>query len=283
MISGSQNRLYKNGSMDSRESGPPSWNRTTPVLVEDMRSNSRVYTMDMGFRCLLLFIVCAITGLRAQTTCPSMPLYTPCDIVFELNDAEAAAHPNPFLTVDLHAEFRSPRFRTFLMPAFWDGGRRMVIRFAPTEAGDWIYRLTSNIRRFEGQQGSFTAQASGAAGFVRPANLHHWAYTEDNEIGGNIPHLWMGDTNYRFAVLDDAVFRRTVDARAAQKFNHMRGLVMGLPEDAAKAYPGPDKPDPAFFRQVDQRIQYLNKKGITADLILDSGDNHLARLFPTWQ
>jgi hypothetical protein len=237
----------------------------------------------MASRALLVALFCGAFRLAAQSPCANTLTYSYCDIPFELDDAEAAAHPNPYLTVQLHAEFRSPRFRTFLMPAFWDGGRRLVIRFAPTEAGDWIYRLTSNIRRFEGQQGSFTAQASGAAGFVRPANLHHWAYTEENEIGGSIPHLWMGDTNYRFAVLDDAVFRRTVDARAAQKFNHMRGLVMGPPEDAAKAYPGADKPDPAFFRQVDQRIQYLNKKGITADLILDSGDNHLTKLFPTWQ
>src|ERR1041384_7606676 len=122
-----------------------------------MGSNSRVYTMDMGVRCLLLFIVCAITGLRAQTICPSMPLYVPCDVVFELNDSEAAAHPNPFVTIDLHAEFRSPRHRTYLMPAFWDGGRRMVIRFSPTEAGEWDYRVSGNLQRFENMAGKFNA------------------------------------------------------------------------------------------------------------------------------
>src|SRR5215831_9079385 len=124
-----------------------------------MRSNSRVYTMGMGLRCLLLSIVCAITSLRAQTPCPSMPLYTPCDIVFELNEAEAAAHPNPFLTVDLRAEFRSPRHRTYLMSAFWDGGRRMVIRFSPNEVGDWDYRVSGNIQRFEGATGKLSATA----------------------------------------------------------------------------------------------------------------------------
>ena len=30
MMSGSQNRLYRKGSIASRESGPPSWNKTTP-------------------------------------------------------------------------------------------------------------------------------------------------------------------------------------------------------------------------------------------------------------
>ena len=76
----------------------------------------------MGLRWLPLLLLCATAVLRAQTACPDHAVYSPCDIVFELDDAEAAAHPNPYLTVDLRAEFRSPRHRTYLMPAFWDGG-----------------------------------------------------------------------------------------------------------------------------------------------------------------
>ena len=59
----------------------------------------------------------------AQTACEGTPAYSPCEIVFELSAADAAAHPNPYVSVELHAEFRSPTFRTYLMPAFWDGGR----------------------------------------------------------------------------------------------------------------------------------------------------------------
>src|SRR5882672_11464024 len=134
--------------------------------------------MVMGLRCLTLFAAGAMMCLRAQTPCPATPLYSPCDIVFELNDAEVAAHPNPYLTVDIRIEFRSPRHRTYLLPAFWDGGRRMVVRFSPTEAGDWVYRVTSNVADFDGKTGSFTAAASTVPGFIRAANVHHWAYTE---------------------------------------------------------------------------------------------------------
>src|SRR5262249_5342946 len=198
-------------------------------------------------------------------------------------DTEAAAHPHPYLSVVLHAEFRSPHFKTYLMPAFWDGGRRMIIRFAPTEPGEWIYRVTSNLSRYEGQQGKFTAQESGAPGFVIPANLHHWAYTRINEIGGNVPHLWMGDTNLRFAFLDDAAFRRLADARAAQKFNHLRGLALGAGQDAAQAWASPDEPKPAYFQRLDERMKYMNSKGITVDLMLGAAANELTKLFPTWQ
>jgi len=236
----------------------------------------------MGLKAVLAALACMAMRLAAQPRA-NTPTYSPCDMPFELNDTDAAAHPRPYLSVVLHAEFRSPHFKTFLMPAFLDGGKRMVIRFAPTEPGEWIYRITSNIARYEGQQGKFTAQESGAPGFVIPANLHHWAYTRINEIGGNVPHLWMGDTNLRFAFLDDAAFRQMVDARADAKFNHLRGLAVGGGADAAQAWTSPDEPKPAYFQRLDERIKYINSKGITVDLILGDAANELTKLFPNWQ
>src|SRR5215471_1874082 len=116
------------------------------------------------------FAVLAILAahvLRAQSPCANTPAYTTCDFVFELSDLAAAANPEPYKTVELRAEFRSPRHRTFAMPAFWDSGRRMVIRFAPTEAGEWDYRVTSNVAEFYGKTAKFTAAASTSPGFIR--------------------------------------------------------------------------------------------------------------------
>jgi len=222
---------------------------------------------------VLFAVVFAAGHLPAQSTCTNTPAYSPCELVFELTDQDAAAHPNPYVNVDLKAEFRSPRHRTFLQPAYWDGGKRMVIRFTPTEAGDWDYRLTSNIPAWEGKMGTFTAAASEAPGFVRAANVHHWAYTERN-----LPHLWMGASELGFAGLDDAAFRAVVDARAAQKFNHLRGLVLGT--GANPGYTGPNEPDLARFRRLDERLRYINQKGIVADLILAADPAQLTQLFP---
>ena len=227
---------------------------------------------------LLAALALGCLRVAAQAPCANVPAYSPCELVFDLTEQEAAAHPNPYLTVQLSAEFRSPRHRTFLMPAFWDGGRRLIIRFTPTEPGAWDYRLSSNLPGQEGKTGNFTAAESEAPGFVVPRNVHHWAYTERN-----LPHLWMGDTVLAFATLDDALFRQIVDARATQKFNHIRGLLIGSAADSAKAYPSADRPDPAFFQRLDERIRYMNGKGIVADLILAADSNHLTRLFPTWQ
>jgi len=220
-------------------------------------------------------------AVGAQTPCANTPAYTTCDIIFELSEKAAAAHPDPYKTVELKAEFRSPRHRTMAMPAFWDGGRRIVIRFAPTEAGDWDYRLTSNIADFDGKTGNFTAAASTVPGFIRAANVHHWAYTERDARGLDQGHLWMGATELRFGFLDDAAFRAIADARAAQKFNHLRGWIMDGAKDAA--YSGPDAPNLEQCRRLDDRIRYLNTKGITADLILAAGNNKLGKLFPNWE
>ncbi len=226
----------------------------------------------------LMLLASAGLSLFAQSTCNNTPAYSPCEFVFDLNAQEATAHPNPYADVELHAEFRSPHFHTFKLPAFWDGGQRLIIRFTPTEAGEWLWRITSNVPRWEGQNGSFTAASSEAPGFVRPANVHHWAWTE-----GHQPHLWMGDTLYPLAFLDQALFQKIVDTRAEQKFNHIRGLVLGTDEQASRIFPSPDRPNLEHFRHLDQAIGYINKKGMVADLILAGPQNQLTRLFPSWE
>ena len=77
----------------------------------------------------------AAGALGAQTVCQPVLSYSPCEIVFELDAAEAKLHPNPYWSVDLRAEVRSPRFKTYQAHAYYDGGNRMVIRFSPTEPG----------------------------------------------------------------------------------------------------------------------------------------------------
>jgi len=222
----------------------------------------------------------AATGL-AETPCEQAQTYRPCELSFELTEAEAQQHPSPYLTVRLQVEFRSPEMKTYLMPGFWDGGRRLLVRFSPTRPGRWDYRITSNIARWDGQTGSFVAADSGLPGFVRVANVHHWAYDAD-PIRPK-PHLWMGDTCYRFATLERSLFEQMATVRSQQHFTHLRGYLLGDDGPRPPAYRSPDEPDPAYFRELDSRIRFLNEKGITVDLILGGDNNQLAELFPTWE
>ena len=224
---------------------------------------------------LLLLAALSPVSVAAQTLCPPTPAYTPCDVVFELSGEEMQANPNPYVSVTLDVEFRSPHFRTFRVPAFWDGANRIVARFAPTEAGGWDFRVSSNLSRLDGKTGRVEAVASDSPGFVRPRNVHHWGYSENDQ-----PHLWMGDTSLRFPFLAQDEFDRLVAARSRQKFNHIRGLAIGGEGDSAKAYSSDRKPAPEFFQGLDRRILAMNKAGIVADLMLAGGRDHLVKLFP---
>ena len=213
------------------------------------------------------------TGIPSASSCENTPAYSTCDMVLELTGSDAASHPDPYRSVDLMAELRSPNMRTYGIPAFWDGGRRMVLRFAPTEAGRWEYRLTSNIAVWNGKAGAFTAVASESPGFVAPANVHHWAYKARNQ-----PHLWMGVTEPRFAFWSDEEFQRVADARLKQKFNHLRGLVLGDSPDVTLSS---GLPDLHQFARLDARVRYWNQKGGVVDLVLASSAGALAHALPT--
>ena len=157
----------------------------------------------MVFRWAIAF-ACLAPAALAQTPCNNTPAYSLCEMTFDL---PGNAHPIPYASVDLRVEFRSPRRRTYAMPAFWDGGRRMVVRFSPTESGAWDYHVSSNVAEWNDKTGSFTAAASESPGFIQPANVHHWMYNEKSAAGLYQPHLWMGSTDLLFAAMDDAAFR----------------------------------------------------------------------------
>ncbi|HYP05658.1 MAG TPA: DUF4038 domain-containing protein [Bryobacteraceae bacterium] len=227
----------------------------------------------MLFRSLALAATFACVTF-AQTVCGPTPVYSVCELVFELDAQEMAAHPNPYLTVNLRAEIRSPRARTIAPSAFWDGGNRMVIRFSPSIEGQWDFRVTGNIARFHNKEGQLTATASEHPGFLRPANGHHWM-----TMGNRKPHLWMGDTRYDFAWMASEDFGKWLDIRAAQKFTHVRGYAIGRGERAT--WTSPDTPNVAFYKTLDDRVGQMNRKGIVVDLILGQDQDHLRKEFPS--
>jgi hypothetical protein len=171
--------------------------------------------------------------------CATMPAWRTCDLAFELAPQENPEHE------ELRAEFRSPRFKTYLLRAFLDD-RKLIVRFAPTEAGKWTYRLTSNLPRLDGQTGTLTAAESDAPAFVRVANVHHFA---DENLK---QHLWMSTGVDRFAEMPRPDFDRLVEQRALEKFSHLR-VTLDETTDLGEAA---------------ARIRAINDKGLTADIVL---------------
>lgn len=221
----------------------------------------------------LWLVACiSLIPLGAQTTCDGTAAWSPCEFSFELPASGASTQANPYVSADLHIEFRSPRFKTYLMPAYWDGGRKLVVRFVPTESGAWTYRISSKIESFDGKSGSFNAGEASFAGYVHVANVHHWA-TDDKKA-----HLWMGYVIDHFATMPGPAFDQMLDSVAANKFNHVRAQLL-----EPSAFAGRDQPNLAYFAELDRRILAVHKKGITTDAMLGADPGSYAKLFPDWQ
>ena len=184
-------------------------------------------------------ILLAVPAWAQLPTC-NVPAWSSCDLAFDLKAGE-----NPS-TIELHGEFRSPK-RTLLIQAFKEADRKYVLRFAPTEPGEWDYKLTSNVKRLDGQLGKITATASDSPGFVRVANVHHFA----NE-GTNKQHLWMATAIDDFAKIPRADFDSAVTQKVAEKFTHLR---VTIAQDAD-------------LGEAAERIRAINARGMVADVVL---------------
>jgi hypothetical protein len=200
-------------------------------------------------------------AVRAQTVCPPTPTWSPCEIAF---DVPGAAAPD----FDLHAEFRSPSADTALVRAFHEGGGRWTIRFTPVETGTYQFRLTSSLPALDGKSGQFTATASDKKGWLRAANVHHWALVQGTTL---TPHLWMGFIVPNFESTSEADWKTLIDRRAAQHFNHV-GVTL-VDEGSSARFQTPE-----FFRQAEEKIRYANQHGLIVDIAFFGPNGLMNRL-----
>ena len=222
-----------------------------PVILVGMMS--RIVT---GF----LFVATA----WAQTVCPPTSKYSPCDLVFDLPGV------TPTDAVDLHAEIRSPRHDTVRANGFWDGGTRWVIRFTPDEAGPHTFRLTGP-GPISGKEGQLLATDNAKPGWLRAANLHHFAWVEGNNL---TPHLWMGTVVPDFNGMDLARWKTLIDARSSQHFNHV-GITL-IDEAVASKFRSPE-----VFRAAEEKIRYANERGLIVDIAFFGPNGLMDRLLPS--
>src|ERR1700761_6798323 len=135
----------------------------------------------MGYCLRALSVVCLgipgalCLGAASFSSCTQgARTFLPCELNFDYQQNDLPAAAPPYKQELLDVEFRSPDHVTYLMHAFWDGGQNLRVRFSPTEAGSWTYRVSSAIKRYDGQESSFNVTDSGNAGMVSVANLRHW-------------------------------------------------------------------------------------------------------------
>lgn len=197
---------------------------------------------------------------HAQQVCEPTPVYTPCELVFDVNSGD----PSP---VEIRAEIKSPKFKTAMIGAFEEKPNRWVIRFSPTDAGEYQFRVTSNVERFNGKTGSAQALAAEHPGYIRPANLHHWIHPDTLR-----PHLWTAAACLDCFTMERSAFEKQVEELTASGANHLR-VRLGLSAFDSSA----------ANREIDGRLRFLSEKRVTTDLILADTPQTFSAAYPSWQ
>lgn len=184
---------------------------------------------------------------------------------------------NPYMEVDLHAEFEHESGNILKVPGFYDGAGQFKIRFSPPEVGIWSYYTVSNAPDLEGISGriSCTPATDSNHGPLRIVNTYHLQYADGT------PYYGIGTTAYQWTSVKQSVQEKTLETLASAPFNKIRMCV--FPKDYIYgnksepwAYPFVregdandfTQPNVPFFQNIDTRVKQLMEMGIQADIIL---------------
>jgi Domain of unknown function (DUF5060)/Protein of unknown function (DUF4038) len=190
---------------------------------------------------------------------------------------EGPSHGNPFVDVELSAEFTSEADRHISVGGFYDGEGAYRIRFQAPSAGTWTYVTTSTARSLDGLRGAFEVRSPGPEnhGPVGVADRFHFAYRDGTRF------LPFGTTAYAWTHQPTALQERTLATLASSPFRKLRMCVFPksylFNTNEPERYPFArdskgdwdfTRFDPQFFRHLEMRIDQLAELGIQTDLIL---------------
>lgn len=199
----------------------------------------------------------------------------------ELKFESKGCYGNPFLEVELFAEFTSKTGKIIKRPAFWDGGNLWKIRFAPTQLGKWQYKLSGkNLEDFSGQKCGYinAVQYKGNLpiyknGFLKISkNKRYLTYANGK------PFFYLADTHW-FLPLEKwdecnepdckSQFKFMVDYRSKQGFTVYQTQTNGikLVEDSVYSV------DIKAFQDIDRKFDYIASKGLVINTSIGSAHN----------
>jgi len=188
---------------------------------------------------------------------------------------DGPSHGNPFVDVDLAATF-SNGARELSIGGFYDGDGRYLVRLLAEEEGEWTFTTSSTARSLDGVTGSVTVTSaeSGSHGPVRVDGFH-FAHADGTR------HRPLGTTAYAWTHQPAALQEETLRALEGAPFTKIRmclfpkSYLYNANEPETFPFPGSltdgfdlERFDPAYFRNLEQRIVELGQLGIEADLIL---------------
>lgn len=212
-----------------------------------------------------------IESVFAQTKHEDVPKWE----IFETT-LHGPSEGNPFREVHLTAVFTLGN-RAVSVEGFYDGGDSYKLRFMPDAEGEWSYQTTSSSELLNAKRGSFRSVStpSGVHGPVSVRNTRHFAYADGT------PFFPFGTTCYAWIHQSAALQQETLSSLKEAPFNKLRMCIFPksyeynhnepdlypfVRDEAGKS--DFDRPNPAFFYHLEERINNLKDLNIEADLIL---------------
>ncbi|MES2649520.1 MAG: DUF5605 domain-containing protein [Bacteroidota bacterium] len=192
---------------------------------------------------------------------------------------------NSFTDVILAATFKH-KDTSFTVDGFYDGDNVFIIRFMPCKTGSWQFITKSNSKALNNLQGNFECVSpdAGAHGMVQVSDTYNFKYANGRQ------YYPVGTTAYAWNHMGKTLQQTTLHTLEHAGFNKVRMCVFpkdyNLVKEEPEIYPYKQKGvtklstgkerkswdvsgfNPAFFHELENQIDALNKLGIQADLIL---------------
>lgn len=218
---------------------------------------------------------------------------------WEVIDLIFKAKPNtsPF-TAGFEAVFTSPSGKAQTVPGFYNGGTEWLVRFSASEAGQWSFTSSSDIKGLNGKKGKLNINETVAkeqkGGIVVPEHDQRHFYYEDGS-----PYFLMAfecDWLYALDYHNEDALPKTEHFLNLLNQNGFNQVVMnvfsydvswnkdellakhpehefGGPQDIYPFLGNNTNPDYSalnveFFKKLDRTIAMMNDKGIVSHLMI---------------
>lgn len=205
---------------------------------------------------------------------------------FEVSFEASKSYSNPYVDVVADADITRPDGTAARIPLFWFGGRTFKLRLSPDVTGVWSFRVTANDAGLNGKSGRFECVPSPEAGGLQASKTAPGHFARQN----GTPVWFMGDTAWAYFTdsSEDNHHRPQAEyyakKRASQGFNVIHSMLLseqgvgnqnGLPFEQI----GAERINPAYWREVDERLAFANRQGLTVGLALAWGDKRKVEPF----
>lgn len=201
--------------------------------------------------------------------------HTPRFTIHEEQLTASGSYSNPYTqvdTADVIITYPSTMYVDTL-PMFWDGGSTWRFRFSPDTLGVYSWVINSTDAGLDGQSGSFECIVSSEKGSLVQNESYPYHFKRQN--GDNI--WFMGDTQWNlfrtipYDSLNTETVKDYIDLRYSQGYNVVHFVTNTDEQWYDVDQDDPDSINLTFFQNGDERLAYLNSKGMIGGLLISWG------------